>query len=50
MDTHKRTLDMILQSLGEKNDLKGCNVSPTKRGRILVRIEYDGQKNITSDM
>ena len=45
MDTQQGTLDMIKRSLDENNELLKWNVCPTKRGRILLRIEYGGQKD-----
>ena len=36
---------MIKRSLDENNELLKWNVCPTKRGRILLRIEYGGQKD-----
>ena len=45
MDTQQGTLDMIKRSLDESNELLKWNVCPTKRGRILLRIEYGGQKD-----
>ena len=44
MDTHEDTLDMMLRSLKENNDLLGWNISPAKRGRILLKIEFGGLK------
>lgn len=49
MDTHKETLDMMLRSLKENNDLLGWNICPTKRGRILLKIEFGGVKEETID-
>ena len=49
MDTLKGTLDRIKQSLDENNELLKWNLCPTKRGRILLKIEYGDQKDPSTD-
>ena len=36
---------MIKRSLDENNELLKWNLCPTKRGRILLKIEYGGEKD-----